>query len=469
MLSMSVHFETREMVLEDLRETEALFRYSVIREALEEGIGPKERGARLRRLAAERHVHPETGTRQVSRSTLGRWVRAWRKAGFEGLKPALREVEPRTDPEILQQAFALRRQEPRRTGAQIAETLARYHGAQAPAERTVQRHLARAGLRQADLARSERVFGRFEADKPNDLWVADCLHGPAVFATNGQTKRKAILFAILDDHSRLCVNARFEAAETELRLERTLRGAIESRGVPQALYVDNGAPFISRQLERACAKLGIRLIHSRPGRPEGRGKIERFFRTLRSQFLVEAEQRPGLSLEELNRLLWPWLTRAYHQREHSETGAEPGYRYRSVEPRYAQPAEIREAFAWSEVRLVSKTATVSLFGNRYEVDSVLCGRQVEVVFDPHDLEVIEVRYAGKSFGQASPHEMRRHAHPRAVSDRALEAPEPLPGAIDYLALLKAEHERSLTERSGAIDYRQINHDPDTDTNPEERA
>lgn len=117
------------------------------------------------------------------------------------------------------------------------------------------------------------MFGRFEASAPNELWVADCLHRPMIGG------HRAILFAILDDHSRLIAAARFEHAETTTRLEAVLRAAQEARGVPERLYVDNGAPFASKQLARACAVLGIRLIHSQPGRPEGRGKIERFIRT----------------------------------------------------------------------------------------------------------------------------------------------------------------------------------------------
>src|SRR5690606_29171973 len=117
-------------------------------------------------------------------------------------------------------------------------------------------------------------FGRFEADRPNELWVGDALHGPVVAG------RKAFLFAFLDDHSRAFVGYRWALREDTLRLEAALRSGMEARGLPEAIYVDNGSPFASRQLDRACAQLGIRLIHSRPRRPEGRGKIERVFRTV---------------------------------------------------------------------------------------------------------------------------------------------------------------------------------------------
>lgn len=450
--------------MNDKRTTEALFRYGLVREAADERLTTRERGALVREIAAKLHVHPTDGLRQVARGTLDRWIRAYRRGGFEALKPALREVEPRTDAAILAQAIDLRREAPERTGAQIAEILRRLHGDGAPGERTVQRHLARAGLRRSGGA--EQVgFGRFEASRPNELWVADALHGPVVATERGgAVKRKAICFAILDDHSRLIVGAAFEPAETELRLERTLRAALEARGVPEALYVDNGSPFASSELQRACAVLGVRLIHSRPGRPQGRGKIERFFRTLREQFLSEAQRKEGLSLPELNRLLRAWLERSYHRRAHSETEEAPAVRFASARPRYVSEAELHDAFLWSVARTVSKTATVSLHGNRYEVDAALIGRSVELLFDPYALGKVEVRHLGRSFGEAVAHEVSRHVHPRAEADLGQEPASPT--GIDYLALLETEHERDLLQRSGGIEFRRFAGEDNDDSKEE---
>lgn len=454
--------------MNDWRTTEALFRYALVREAADERLEGRERGVLVRECAGKLHAHPSDGLRQVSRGTLDRWIRAYRTGGFEALKPAVRQVGPRTEAQILAQAADLRREAPDRTGAQIAEILRRVHGDGAPAPRTVQRHLARLGLRWRGNQTSQVGFGRFGAERPNELWVADALHGPVVaLERGGQLKRKAICFAILDDHSRLCVGAYFEPAETELRLERTLRAALQSRGVPECLYVDNGSPFACEQLARACAVLGIRLIHSRPGRPQGRGKIERFFRTLREQFLIEAVRRPELSMPELNRLLRAWLERSYHRREHTETGQAPAARFVSHRPRYVSESELHDAFLWSVRRAVTKTATVSLHGNRYEVDPVLIGRTVELIFDPYALGKIEVRWQGRSFGEALAHEIARHVHPRAQAD--LDAEPPRKTGIDYLALLQTEHERDLLGRSGGIDYRLINSETKATDTKEDRG
>jgi putative transposase len=383
----------------------------------------------------------------VGRSTLDDWIRAYRRGGFSGLKPAERLVTPRTPLAMLEEAEALRREAPERTGALIAEILHRRYGELAPSARTVTRHLRRHGLSRERLIGPERAFGRFEAARPNEMWTADVLHGPPV------ESRRALLFAVLDDHSRFVVGARFQHAETTLALEGVLRSAFQSRGVPGSLYVDNGAPFAAAPLERACAVLGIRLVHSTPRRPQGRGKVERLFRTIRDGFLAEAARRRPGTLAELDRLLGAWLSQVYHRRVHSETGESPMLRYRRVEPRHPAPERLREAFLWRAERTVTTTATVSLFGNTYEVDARLCGRRVELVYDPFDLGRIEVRLQGRPYGLAVPHRVARHVHPaaRAEGDAAASAAA-APTGIDYLALLDQAHQAELRRH---IAYRDL--------------
>jgi putative transposase len=206
------------------------------------------------------------------------------------------------------------------------------------------------------------------------------------------------MFAFIDDHSRAVMAARFGFAEDTIRLAAALRPALQARGVPEHVYVDNGSAFVDAWLLRACARLGIKLVHSQPGRPEGRGKIERFFRTVRGQFLAEltearAAQVTGLA--ELNKLFTAWTETVYHVREHSETGQPPLARWEAGGP-FPLPADpdLAEAFRWSEWRTVTKTATVSMHGNRYQVDPALAGRRVELVFDPLSLPCDNGSYAG---------------------------------------------------------------------------
>ena len=159
--------------------------------------------------------------------------------------------------------------------------------------------------------------------------------------------------------------------------------------------------------------------HSQPGRPAGRGKIERFFKTVRDQFLVEitdAEAGAGTpvgSLAELNALFTAWVEQVYHQRIHSETQMTPLARFLAAGPPVPTPAELLgEAFRWGEWRTVTKTATLSLHGNLYEVDPALAGARVELVFDPFDLTDIDAGHHGRTAGAAVPFQIGRHVHPK---------------------------------------------------------
>jgi len=447
-------------VSEDRREDEALWRYGLIRELLESSLTPAERGALARALTASVHGYLDGSLRSVSRSSVDRWVRAYRAGGFRALYPRVRQGGPRSDGELLELAVALKTEAPERTGALIAEIIARVErdrGAtagrkprRAPAARTIQRHLARSGLGGRSAAHSgARSFRRFEAERPNELWIADCMHGPAV------SSRKAILMCIEDDHSRYIPGARFVFVESIVRLEGVLRAAFLAHGIPERLYCDNGQIFSSGRLEQICAGLGIALVHSRPRCPEGRGKLERFFATLRSRFVTEfkARRRPPADLAELNRLLWAWLARGYHDRPHSETGERPAERYARLRPRYGTEAELTEAFLWHERRKVGpKLPLVSLHANTYEVDDALRGREVTLYFDPYELGRVEVRVGERRFGYAKPQVISRHAHPRAGAQQ--QPPQRQPAqrtGIDYLQLLEREHRRDQRP----IDYLRV--------------
>jgi putative transposase len=369
-------------------------------------------------------------------------------------------VSPRTPVEVLDLAVALKKEVPERTAAQVAAIL-RAHSGWSPDERTLQRHFVRLELSTRPDGSPPQAFGRFEADAPNQRWTGDALHGPTVGG------RKAILFAFIGDHSRLLAGYRWARREDTVRLEAALRNGLASRGIRDSIYLDNGAAMIDKQFERACACLGIRLVHSRPGQPAGRGKIERFFRTVREQFLVEIGSGRELDdMTHLNTLFTAWIETVYHRRVHTETGQAPIQRWEqgwsassdSRGPRMPSTAQLREAFLWSGWRTVTKTATVGLHGNKYEVDAVLVGRKVELVFDPFDLTRIQVRWRGRPMGQAVPHVIGRHVHAKARPDDTT-APEPAPTGIDYLHLVEAQHTAELADR---VQYAQLRDEPAPD-------
>ncbi|MGH2718641.1 MAG: DDE-type integrase/transposase/recombinase, partial [Actinomycetota bacterium] len=351
----------------------ALFRYALIREAADPTLSPRQRGELVRALAGTEHRGPAGRWVSVSRPTLDRWIRAWRAGGFEALAPRPRTGVAVVPKALLEQAVVQKKAAPGRSAAAIATQMRTANPTdRTPSERTLQRHFAVLGLNRSPDGSPPRSYGRFEAEAPNVRWVGDALHGLVVAG------HKTYLFAFIDDHSRLLPGYRWGLAEDVIRLEAALHRGLASRGVPKGLYVDNGSPYASKWLLRACATLGIRLIHSRPGEPAGRGKIERLFGTVRREFLVEVEARGVADLAELNTLFAAWVETVYHRRVHSETGQAPIDRFAEAGFSAVLPTPdlLREAFLWSEWRSVTKVATVSLLSNSYEVDSALVGTRI---------------------------------------------------------------------------------------------
>jgi putative transposase len=433
----------------------ALARWAVIAEAVDEQLTPAERGRLVSELARRVHRDADGTQIRVTTRTIYRWLAAWRAGGFEALKPARRRDAgvPRTDPDIVELAVALRREAPARSAAHIAEIVATTRGVEVSA-RTLQRIFVDRGLDRARLEGRYRAFGRFEADACGELWTADGWDGPVVGELGG---RHAQLFSFLDDRSRLICHGAFYADVGEWSFQRCLREAIIRRGLPSSLYIDNGSAQTSLQLKLICARLGVRIVHSRPYRPQGRGKKERHYRTVAEQFGLEVEVAGVDTLAQLNRYLAAWIEQSYHRRVHRGTGQSPLQRWMagpSVLRPTPDPDALREAFLWTAVRTVTATRSVSLHGNVYDVDPSLVGRRIELRYDPTDLTAITVWHHDRPAGTAVPAEIRRHVDPKLKN---FEPPEPGPATgVRYLDALVADHAQQLR---GDLSYQPV-HEPD---------
>jgi putative transposase len=443
----------------DPAEAMALFRYRVIAEALSERLTPAERGLLVRGLAARAHEMPDGSRKELSRATLDRWVRAYRESQLEGLRPRSRSDQGavRKQPELLEQACLLRREAPARSAEQIARILLARHGVRV-APRTISGHLRRRGLDRGRLTAQPRVFGRFEAEAPNQVWIGDVLHGPLIPHPPAKGSYRSYLFMLLDDHSRLVLHGRWVTQENTRSGQEVLRQAILAHGLPQTLYLDNGSPYANGALERTCAVLGIELVHSRPGRPQGRGKVERAFRFVRDAFLSEITLRPIASFQELNDKFTAWAQRECNTRLHQETGQTPSARFATLaNPRRPDPELLYEAFRWSVVRTVTRTAHVSLAGVKYSVDPALCGQRVELHFDPDDLSRIDIWFQKRRFGAAIPFVLGRHVQRQVAPPSTPPTPEP--GGVDYLSIIERQH---LRDSIGRLSYRHLEQE-DTDS------
>lgn len=374
---------------EAIREKIALKRFEIISPILAE---PRRVQNDYFRKQAERdHEFPYYGSRRVAVSTMKGWLKKYRKKGFNALKPQERSDtgRPRRITEEMLQAI------------RIKCTAYPYWSVQKLYEElSIQNLLGHPPIHYNTLLRivnQEQLIGKkgrtdvrksFETDNVNELWLSDFMHGPQVRI--GNRTRKAILCAIIDDHSRMIVGHGFHGAETISVFTEVLKESFAAYGIPKRLYVDNGAAFSSDLLARSCALAGISLIHSKPYDSPSRGKIERFFKTVRDRFLPGIEET--LTRDELNHAFSLWLQQDYHHKVHGGIGEQPIERYNAsldrVTIRRLSKAELDEMFLVRFERIVNNDATISFKGSIYEVPAAYIRRRIELrhpVDDPEQL------------------------------------------------------------------------------------
>ena len=384
----------------------ATFRFGVIHDLVGNvELSPGEQERLITDKCSRKWVIPFSPKTRITRSTILRWVKLYKSSGgkLEALATRVRSDRGTTraiDQETGLALIRVRKELPSATiGRLISVMKARklVSPGMELAPSTVYRFLHQQDLMNltSPLPEDRR---RFEAELPNDLWQSDCMHGPSV--QHDGKKRKTYLIAFIDDHSRLVPHAEFYLSESMESFVQALGAALLTRGLPRKLYTDNGAAFRSHHLEHITASLGIALVHARPYKPQGKGKIERFFRTVRGDFLTGFR---GETLFDLNQALSIWLREIYHQREHSSTGESPFARFTSrIELIREAPENLKDYFRKTARRRVAKDRTISLNGKVFEAPVALIGKQVELLYHDDEPDRIEITIQGKTFGMAVP-------------------------------------------------------------------
>jgi transposase InsO family protein len=435
----------------DHRHEVALFRYGLIADLVHLPPGTKGLYQRLQDKAAGQYCIPGTSRTRVAAETLRDWLKSYRQGGFDALMP-----KPRTDrgrsrglpPAVVDALLSIKEAnlslsvrlviDEARKSAQVPEALP------LPPS-TVHRLLVRHGLMQprAD-APSPADRRRFAFERAGQLWMSDVMHGPAVRAADRRT-RKTYLIAFIDDATRVIPYAAFAHAENTRAFLPVLKQAILRRGFAERLYVDNGANYRSRHLALVCAKLGIALIHARPYRPQGKGKIERWFKTVRAQLLTRLTGADTQTLQALNRRLWAYVEGEYHHTPHSgldrqtplERWAQTGEAVRFPEP----DLDLDDLFLFEVKRKVQKDRTVSLNGIVYEVDAALIGEKVTLRYDPaaEPGRPIQIWHESRPIERAKPVDtyancfVKRHPSASTLSPDT-PPPAPLPSHLKLRAL-----------------------------------
>lgn len=425
----------------DWPKADAMFRAQIIAPLVDPLSTAEEKRQWRRFITTREHTFPNGKVRRIAERTLRSWVAAYRQANWSALE---RRGHPnkaprKLTPDIVERAKALKQQEPRRSVPHILRMIeTEREEALDITANALWRHLAKAGLG-AKGAAPPAGLHRWETKAPNQLWQSDVKHGPYLpDPVRPDKMRKTYLIAFLDDYSRCIMHAEWFWAEDIYSLEITFQKALLRKGKPCRVYVDRGMIYQSHVFRMACVELGIRHISSTAYRPNGKGKVEKFWQCVDKEFLLELEHSPVTNLDEMNQRFWAWLEEVYQQRKHSETNQTPIARFASVVTApLPQPERLAELFLWRVKRTVDKTGCVSFEGNSYQLEPGLERRKVELRYHPLHLQRLQVWTGERRWEDAVPLDLQRE-HVPAVNPRHIQ-PGEAPPAL-YLEALVRRHE-----------------------------
>jgi transposase InsO family protein len=369
------------------RNQEALFRHAILGDLLSRNLRRGRLRLGLKQLAQQTYQDHQGRSRRVAYKTLEEWFYKYRNGGFEALKP-----RPRSDrnksrilPEDIQRLILeMKREDPGRSAHLILRELelaGRIVAGQASVS-MVQRLLRRHGLSVPRMEWDHAARYRWEAAVCGELWQADALHGPMLMNPATGRAQRVIVFGLIDDRSRLMPYLEGGFGETEQRFLTVLYQAMARRGIVYKLLLDNHASFIGYDLRLLCARLGIHLVHSRPGDAPSKGKIERIWRTLRAQLIDRLDLERVTTLDEFNLRLWTWVETEYHRQPHSAlSGRTPleVWESESDQVRWAvDPQQLEQHFYGEAERFARNDSTVQWRGSFYEVPPYLRRQRVRL-------------------------------------------------------------------------------------------
>ena len=342
----------------------------------------------IKEQASKKYAIPNSKKATLSYRTIERWYYQWVKHGVSGLEPKLRNDQGKSKlSEEVQKLILDYKQEDRSRSLTTILELAGHNGFKNLPRSSVHRLLSQNNLSSRVLSDAPSIERReFLAKHSNEIWYGDVMHGPKINTNKGL--KKVYLITILDDASRLVAHAEFSFDEKAISIEHVLKEAVMRRGIPSRLIVDNGSAYRSESLQGICARLDIRLIYCRPYEPQAKGKLERWHRTIRDQFISELNLSIIRGLDDINIRILAWLEQLYHQRKHSSLDQTPLQRYRQDIARIRllgeKAKDIDDIFYHRVKRFVKKTGVVSYCNKDYEVPYQYSGSYINIVVDPYE-------------------------------------------------------------------------------------
>jgi transposase InsO family protein len=427
------------------RDQEALFRLSVLGDLVHRRL---RHGGLRRAIAAKAQevwIAPE-GPRRIAAKTIQEWYYRHRAHGFPALRPSTRRDKgsTRAIPADLQELIvAMKREDPGRSVPLLlrelrAAGLTRNHQF---GSGVVQRLLKRRGLSGPNIEVQAVARFRFVAADCGELWQSDACHGPALYDPQAGREVRVKIFALLDDKSRLVPYLRGGFHETQQDFLTVLLGAIERRGIPKGLLVDQHPSFTGTEVRLACAQLGIHLVHARPHDGASKGKIERFWRTLRAHVLDRLDRTEIVTLDDLNLRLSAWVEGEYHHRPHEglagRTPLSVWEEDAAEKIRWVEDHErLESAFVAKAERKALNDSTCTFRGVVYEVPTHLRRERVVLHYSLLRPELIWIEDGGTRVFLREVNAAENFHRPRAQSAPPLPPPRESTGLNPVESLLR---------------------------------
>ena len=361
----------------------ALFRYGLITPVLHGHASMQKKY--FNEIAQNEYDVPYLGRKKYKPETLRHWLKSYRNGGFDSLYPKGRVDKGQSrkiTPKLAQEIKAALEECPWLSGSALYRMLISL-GIIPPGginEGTLRKFIRDNHLKEEKTKKVPRK--KFEKEFINQLWTADAMHGPYIKSPLHKRKHKTYLIAAIDDHSRVITARQWTLAENTISFAKMLKHGIQRFGLPEGLYCDNGSLFTSSYLQLACARLGIALIHSKPYDSPSRGKIERFFRTVRQKFLPPLDLEEIDHIEQINDRFEKWLDKEYHKHFHTGINETPMGRFmksmKRINIKRIPEQQLDLAFQTTIYRTVKNDATVSIKARLYECPPETIGKKIEI-------------------------------------------------------------------------------------------
>jgi putative transposase len=388
----------------------ALFKYRIIAEIINE-TGKGQRNY-FRKMSKREFDVPHLGKKRFQPETFKSWLRDYRNGGFDALRPKIRidkGSSRKIDGHLKESIGHMTQEYPFLSTAGIYRLLIS-GGEMEPefvSEGTVRKYIKDNNL--LTNHREPLPRKKFEKEHINELWIADCMHGPYILHDN--KKRQVFLISIIDDCSRVIVGSRFFLQENSVNLQILIKEALLRFGVPAVLYTDNGSIFVSAHLQLACARLGIALVHSKPYDSASRGKIERWHRTIRQKFLPLVDLSQIECSEDITTHFLRWLDKEYQKSYHHGINTKPMDKWmddlKHTQIKRVSAQELDLAFLVTLHRKVKNDATISINTILYEVPPSFIGKTIEIRYPldtPENLTLYENNTPVCPIKRVNPHE-----------------------------------------------------------------